>query len=1169
MGLSIIVRTIILALASFTVATGSSGPIVDLGYAQHEGIRDNTLGITGYCGLHYAAAPTGRLRWQPPVNIEKRNNYSKHQVLNATAPGPQCLQQFPAWTISGPLTALAPAGNSASSKDYLLLDVIVPSVSKNVSLPVIVQIHGGGYIQGNSTSYPGNFLVAQSQGGLIYVQIQYRLGALGFLSGSEIRKHEYPWWQPYHNDTILESQYRDLLSASNCTSLRCLRQLPYNTLATAIQSTYILGYQAGLYGHGDFYYGPSVDGSIILDLPSNEFERGHFSRIPLLTDRETYEGAFFSNFSLTDATEIDPDLQRVWPAAQPSFFTRLNELYPLSAFTGSYLGGPFITALASFIPTLTNNSAFWKRVAIFSDFIINCPTYYMGSALSHAGVPVWKMVFNAGSQTHASTAPYLLGPPGNVTSFIENQFIASNATLAAIMRDYFLSFATELDPNTASFSGVDRPYWPQYDTPADAAEFTVLEFPMGKWRYGVILDAGSSGTRVHIYRWLNSAKARKEASEQQLSSLPVLETKKQWTHKIHPGVSTFGEKPDRIGPDHLAELFEHALKYIPKHEVENTAVFLLATAGMRLLPDIQRKMLLAEICSYAQTHTAFQLPDCGIHIQVIPGETEGLYGWIAANYLLGGFDAANASDHGNGHHTYGFLDMGGASAQIAFAPNATEAEKHANDLTLLRLRTIGGDNLEYKVFSTTWLGYGVNEARKRFVKALVEASPDATELPDPCLPAGLNVTTAGKPIEPGSPAAKGDEPHLLGTGRFSECISQTYPLLDKDAPCLDDPCLFHGSHVPAIDFDVNHFVGVSEYWHTTHEIFELAHVDKAYDFHTYQERVQEFCSQPYQKILDGVNSKKWGKKVDEETAIEVCFKASWLINMLHEGIGVPRVGLEHMKGGHNGTKAVIENAKAKGYLDPFQAINKINGTEVSWTLGKMVLYASSQIPPADNALAVGFGSNEPGIPDDFQFAGGKDTLLADDLTGESNDDWHDILSHSSNRRIPGFLLLILIFAVILFLVCGRERRHSLFSKLRSFLGFPGKLFGSTVPMYERVLEEGDPASSFELADVDSDNDTSDSADGSRVGRTSGWATPQLKLGNLADGGSGYFGNVVEQGQGLGLGPPSVVFGNAMERAGLMSRTDSKERLALSAAPGHRSRTGSPNRFRMPLKANVD
>lgn len=44
---------------------------------------------------------------------------------------------------------------------------------------------------------------------------------------------------------------------------------------------------------------------------------------------------------------------------------------------------------------------------------------------------------------------------------------------------------------------------------------------MGKWRYGVILDAGSSGTRVHIYRWLNAAKARQKGDEEELQSLPV------------------------------------------------------------------------------------------------------------------------------------------------------------------------------------------------------------------------------------------------------------------------------------------------------------------------------------------------------------------------------------------------------------------------------------------------------------------------------------------------------------------------------------------------------------------------------------------------------------------------------------------------------------------------
>lgn len=74
-------------------------------------------------------------------------------------------------------------------EDCLLLDVLVPQQPASSRLPVIVQIHGGGYAGGNSESYPGYALVNQSQGNLIYVSIQYRLGAFGFLSGAEIREN--------------------------------------------------------------------------------------------------------------------------------------------------------------------------------------------------------------------------------------------------------------------------------------------------------------------------------------------------------------------------------------------------------------------------------------------------------------------------------------------------------------------------------------------------------------------------------------------------------------------------------------------------------------------------------------------------------------------------------------------------------------------------------------------------------------------------------------------------------------------------------------------------------------------------------------------------------------------------------------------------------------------
>lgn len=582
---------------------------------------------------------------------------------------------------------------------------------------------------------------------------------------------------------------------------------------------------------------------------------------------------------------------------------------------------------------------------------------------------------------------------------------------------------------------------------------------------------------------------------------------------------------------------------------------------MRLLPDRQRRRLLDEICTYARRYTEFLLPDCELHIQVISGETEGLYGWIAANYLLGGFDDPVKHAHGKGHHTYGFLDMGGASAQIAFAPNVTEAEKHAEDLALLRMRKLDGSSIEFGVFVTTWLGFGVNQARKRYVEKLVEASggDGILELPDPCLPVGLKVTLDGKELD--DVTKPGKDSYLIGTGKFEECLSQTYPLLAKDGPCEEISCLLTGKHAPAIDFDINHFVGVSEYWHTTHEIFEIDHPTKSYDLDTYQTRVKEFCGQDWSHIEDLVESHKWGKKVDSETAMQVCFKASWLINVLHNGIGIPRVGIETSgnTGKHNITEEVIEAAKDKGFLDPFQPVDKIGDVEVSWTLGKMVLYAASKVPPKDDTvLAVGFGSNNPAaiktLPADFEYASSPAESSPYHLppasanTNYSMDGstdptyWHENLWREGDkvpRRIPGILLFLIIFCIAGFLLMGRERRGKIWHTLKiSSKKGKRKILGSSGGItYERVMEEGGDAMEFELGSVSS----SDDDDG-------GWK-----------GKSGLYD------------PPMGSAGASGVRSG-MGRVGSRERLPVvtrsrNVSPS-RDRTGAISRARSPLPPRI-
>ncbi|KAK2736716.1 Golgi apyrase [Myotisia sp. PD_48] len=710
---------------------------------------------------------------------------------------------------------------------------------------------------------------------------------------------------------------------------------------------------------------------------------------------------------------------------------------------------------------------------------------------------------------------------------------------------------------------------------------------MGKWKYAVVLDAGSSGTRAHIYHWVDPSLARGSAKE--LIALPKVRTENGWAKKIRPGVSEFAKKPEKVGPDHLKPLLEHVIDIIHPDDIPDTPIFLLATAGMRLLSKSDQNKILHNVCSYMRDSTKFLLPDCDLHVKVIDGKTEGLYGWIATNYLLGGFDKPTEHDHGKGHHTYGFLDMGGASAQLAFAPNATEAKKHADDLTLLRLRAINGHSTDYGVFVTSWLGFGVRQARNRYVEALLKSYPIDSknkQRPDPCLPVGLRTTPEGS-ILPSHGLVPGTKPYLVGTGEFDSCLRETIPLLAKDVPCEDEPCLLGGVHVPAIDFDVNHFVGISEYWHTTHEIFDMGYKDKAYDFETYQLRVKKFCSQDWNSIKKGVSDKQWGKKVDQKAAYEVCFKAAWIVNILHDGIGIPRAEIESTASSNNGTKQLLEHAKTKGFVKPFQAVNKIDSTEVSWTLGKAVLFASSQVPPGDHGLPVGFGSNEPGrIPSDFQHpaAPSLPSFLPKPPSTYSNgttiggDHWHDnLFAGESPRRIPGIFLFSVIVIIAIFFLCGRERRSRLYRKFflrpgRGPFGSKGPIFGGKIPFlsrhpapvsYERLLEEG-AHGDFELSSIDSDEESQLSASPPMGERRPSSSIP-------TSGGRNHHHLLkynLDNTSSLSVGSALDIGNNNLDRNGLVIRTESRERLApFALSPtfsGRRSRATSPTRLKTPI-----
>ncbi|KAI8985167.1 nucleoside phosphatase family-domain-containing protein [Pilobolus umbonatus] len=477
--------------------------------------------------------------------------------------------------------------------------------------------------------------------------------------------------------------------------------------------------------------------------------------------------------------------------------------------------------------------------------------------------------------------------------------------------------------------------------------------PLDNWednrRYGIIIDAGSSGSRVYVYSWKDYGHMKQVEKELQ-GKIPIVERADKdglkWTTRTEPGLSTYATQTNEVG-GYLDPLLNFAKEVVPLDHHASTPIYLMATAGMRLLPILQQNELLETTCNHITSSTSFHISDCNNNIRIIPGELEGVYGWVAINYLMGGFD--NMAVDMEQHHTFGFLDMGGASAQIAFEPDHHMKEEHKSDLTQVELRTLDGRSIVYDVFVTTFLGYGSNEARRRYleerVKAMFEESNGRNLLDehhllhfdDPCLSSNLNITDTYSTSVALS---------LHGTGDFNECMKFTEHLLNKDAECPNEPCLFNGVHTPEINWSVNKFVGISEYWYSSHDILGLGGV---YDFIEYENKAGEYCSRDWSTVLE---DKKDLSLAEINRYQMQCFKSAWIVNVLHEGIRIPRIKnpSDHLNTEDEQAllEQTIESVESKNWHPPFQSIDTINDIQVSWTLGTMLLHVASQIPLIDH-----------------------------------------------------------------------------------------------------------------------------------------------------------------------------------------------------------------------------
>lgn len=487
-----------------------------------------------------------------------------------------------------------------------------------------------------------------------------------------------------------------------------------------------------------------------------------------------------------------------------------------------------------------------------------------------------------------------------------------------------------------------------------------IDSPADYWshnrQYAIVIDAGSSGSRVQVYSWLDPAYLRKITPKKSQSILPIIEKGdekgERWQFKEDPGISTFADKPEAVGT-HLKPLLDFASSVIPVRKHKTTPIYLLATAGMRLIPESAQKAILENACRYARGNYPFTTDSgCELHFRVISGELEGIYGWISVNYLKGGFNVNNDPDLNSTagrKHTYGFLDMGGASTQIAFQPTAEMAREHSDDLTGLKLRFLDGTEVDYKVFVTTFLGFGMNEARRRYVESLIRdagsagqsgSKPDATntvgpttdgtlKIADPCLPPNLETSDTSHLPANASPLV------LTGTGSLPRCLDTLFPLLNKSLPCPSLPCLFNGVHAPITS--TLQFLGVSEYWYTSSEVYGLG---GAYNHTLFSQTTEQFCATPWSEITRMQSEGQWPNVQSLDRLRLQCFKSAWIMAVLHDGLGVPREAMRVPGDEDEGGKGV----DVQGEGATFESVDKIGTFGVSWTLGAILMHVASTIP---------------------------------------------------------------------------------------------------------------------------------------------------------------------------------------------------------------------------------
>ena len=475
------------AVSASTVAgqTRASGPpVVGTANGAVRGVAGPSSGgaVDEFLGIPYAAPPVGALRWQPPQPAASWSG-----VRDATKFAPHCPQ------------LASPFGQASTSEDCLFLNVFTPSHrTAGGGNPVMVWIHGGALVTGESDDYAPAGLVAD---GVTVVTINYRLGALGFLAhpaladangqsgdyGLEDQQAALRWVQrniagfggnPNHV-TVFGESAGGLSTLSQVASPQArglferaiVESGSYNLTQTSLASAQTAGealatkagcasqtaaclrslpVSAILANENAAGYTPNINSEVLPESLGTAFATGNFNRVPIINGTNRDEWRLFVALSELEGNPV----------------TAAN----YQGMISSTLGVPAAVAaiIAAKYPLTAFGSPSVALGAVGTDAIFACPALAIDQSVSRF-VPTFAYEFNDENApelflppvsfpygaAHASEIQYLFGLP---TAAFGKALSAQQQQLAATMKGYWTNFAKRGFP-----SSFGAPFWPLFN----------------------------------------------------------------------------------------------------------------------------------------------------------------------------------------------------------------------------------------------------------------------------------------------------------------------------------------------------------------------------------------------------------------------------------------------------------------------------------------------------------------------------------------------------------------------------------------------------------------------------------------------------------------------------------------------------------------------------------